>query len=70
MRTEDGTIIEKCLNGEPEAFGILVDKYKAGIFSTFEIKPSDFNSVSPKTAADCDKLVIKRLENYLRKKKQ
>jgi len=33
MRTEDGYIISKCLNGEPEAFGLLVDKYKAGIFA-------------------------------------
>ena len=33
MRTEDGSIIQACLNGEPEAFGILVDKYKAGIFA-------------------------------------
>jgi len=33
MRTEDGTIIQKCLNGETDAFGILVDKYKASIFA-------------------------------------
>ena len=33
MRTEDGYIIHKCLNGESGAFGILVDKYKAGIFA-------------------------------------
>jgi len=29
MRTEDGKIIERCLDGEPEVFGLLVDKYKA-----------------------------------------
>ena len=33
MRSEDGSIIQECLNGKPEAFGILVDKYKAGIYA-------------------------------------
>jgi RNA polymerase sigma factor (sigma-70 family) len=33
MRADDGSIIQTCLNGEPEAFGVLVDKYKAGIFA-------------------------------------
>ena len=33
MRTEDGSIIYECLNGKPEAFGILIDKYKAGIYA-------------------------------------
>jgi len=33
MRTEDGCIIQECLNGKPEAFGMLVDKYKAGIYA-------------------------------------
>jgi len=33
MRTEDGYIINKCLNGEPEAFGFLVDKYRSSIFA-------------------------------------
>ncbi|MDQ1316732.1 MAG: polymerase sigma factor [Candidatus Poribacteria bacterium] len=33
MRTEDGNLIQECLNGKPEAFGILVDKYKAGIYA-------------------------------------
>ena len=31
MRTEDGYLIHKCLNGEKEAFGFLVDKYKASV---------------------------------------
>jgi len=31
MRTEDGSIIHKCLNGEEAAFGLLVDKYKKSI---------------------------------------
>jgi RNA polymerase sigma factor (sigma-70 family) len=33
MRTEDGHIIYKCLNEDSTAFGLLVDKYKASIFS-------------------------------------
>jgi len=33
MRTEDGYIINKCLNGEKEAFGFLVDKYKSSIYA-------------------------------------
>ena len=33
MRTDDGSIIHECLNGEPGAFGLLVDKYKAGIYA-------------------------------------
>ena len=33
MRTEDGHIIQKCLDGDSAAFGLLVDKYKAGIYA-------------------------------------
>jgi RNA polymerase sigma-70 factor (ECF subfamily) len=33
MRTEDGSIIHRCLNGKPEAFGMLVDKYKEGVYA-------------------------------------
>ena len=33
MRTDDGYIIYECLNEKSEAFGILVDKYKAGIYA-------------------------------------
>ena len=35
MRTEDGYIVHKCLNGDSAAFGLLVDKYtpKRGGFS-------------------------------------
>jgi len=32
MQTEDGYFIQKCLNGESEAFGFLVDKYKASVY--------------------------------------
>ena len=33
MRTNDGYIIHKCLNGKPEAFGFLVDKYRESVFA-------------------------------------
>ncbi len=33
MRTEDGHIIRKCLNGDSAAFGFLVDKYKASVYA-------------------------------------
>ena len=33
MRTEDGHIINKCLNGDPAAFGFLVDKYKESVYA-------------------------------------
>jgi RNA polymerase sigma factor (sigma-70 family) len=33
VRTEDGSIIQECLNGKPGAFGVLVDKYKEGIYA-------------------------------------
>ena len=33
MKTEDGYIVYKCLNGDPTAFGYLVDKYKSSIYA-------------------------------------
>ncbi len=33
MRTEDGHIIRRCLNGDSVAFGFLVDKYKASVYA-------------------------------------
>lgn len=33
MRTEDGYIINKCLDGDSTAFGFLVDKYKESIYA-------------------------------------
>ena len=33
MKTEDGEIISKCLNGDSTAFGLLVDKYKESIYA-------------------------------------
>ena len=33
MRTEDGYIIQHCLDGDSAAFGMLVEKYKRGIYA-------------------------------------
>ena len=33
MQSEDGSIIYECLNGKSDVFGVLVDKYKAGIYA-------------------------------------
>jgi len=33
MRTEDGYLIDQCLNGEKAAFGFLVDKYKESVYA-------------------------------------
>jgi RNA polymerase sigma factor (sigma-70 family) len=33
MRTEDGYIIQQCLDGKPGAFGFLVEKYKKGVYA-------------------------------------
>ena len=43
MRTDDGYIIHQCLNGDPDAFGLLVDKYKAGIYALAYSKLRNFH---------------------------
>jgi len=43
MRTEDGYIIHKCLNGEREAFGFLVDKYRESIYAFASSKLRNFH---------------------------
>ncbi len=49
MRTEDGSIIQECINGEPGAFGILVDKYKEGIYAFVYTKLQDFQDAQDVT---------------------
>jgi RNA polymerase sigma factor (sigma-70 family) len=43
MRTEDGYIISRCLNGDPSAFGLLVDKYKESIYALSYSKIGNFH---------------------------
>ena len=49
MRTEDGYIIKECLSGELESFGILVDKYKEGIYAFVYAKLCDFRDAQDVT---------------------
>jgi len=43
VRTEDGYIIRKCLDGEKEAFGFLVDKYKSSVYAFAYSKLGNFH---------------------------
>jgi RNA polymerase sigma factor (sigma-70 family) len=49
MRTEDGHIVFKCLEGDPAAFGLLVDKYKGSIFALAYAKLSNFHDAEDVT---------------------
>ena len=49
MRTEDGNIIQACLDGEPGAFGVLVDKYREGIYAFAYTKLQDFHDAQDVT---------------------
>jgi len=49
MRTEDGHIIYQCLEGEPSAFGLLVDKYKGSIFALAYSKLGNFHDAEDVT---------------------
>jgi len=49
MRTGDGKIVYRCLNGEPEAFGVLVDKYKASIYALVYSKIRNFHDAEDVT---------------------
>ena len=43
MRTEDGHVIQKCLDGDAAAFGLLVDKYKGSVYGLACAKLDDFH---------------------------
>jgi RNA polymerase sigma factor (sigma-70 family) len=49
VKTEDGHIVYKCLNGEPEAFGFLVDKYKGAIYAFAYAKLRNFHDAEDVT---------------------
>ncbi len=49
MRTEDGYLIYKCLNGDPAAFGLLVDKYKGSIYALAYSKLGNFHDAEDVT---------------------
>ena len=43
MRTEDGYVIQKCLDGDAAAFGLLVDKYKGSVYALAYTKLGNFH---------------------------
>jgi len=43
VRTADGYIINKCLNGDSAAFGLLVDKYKESVYALAYSKLRNFH---------------------------
>jgi len=49
MRTEDGHIIYKCLNGDRVAYGLLVDKYKESIYALAYSKLGNFHDAEDVT---------------------
>jgi RNA polymerase sigma factor (sigma-70 family) len=61
MRTEDGSIIHRCLSGDSGAFAILVDKYKAGIYAYTYYKLCNFQD-----AEDATQEVFERAYRNLR----
>ena len=63
MQTEDGCIIRDCLNGKPEAFGMLVDKYKEGVYAFAYAQLRDFQD-----AQDVTQEVFLQAYRDLRKK--
>jgi RNA polymerase sigma factor (sigma-70 family) len=70
MRTEDGYIINKCLNGDSAAFGLLVDKYKEGIYALAYSKLHNFHDAEDVTQEVFIKAYqklnsLKRWENFL-----
>jgi RNA polymerase sigma factor (sigma-70 family) len=49
MRTEDGKIIQECLSGKPQAFGMLVDKYREGVYAFSYAELRDFQDAQDVT---------------------
>jgi RNA polymerase sigma factor (sigma-70 family) len=43
VRTEDGYIVQKCLDGDSAAFGLLVDRYKKSIYALAYSKVRNFH---------------------------
>ena len=66
VRTEDGYIVSKCLNGESEAFGLLVDKYKEGIYAFIYAKLRDSGFRNFQDAQDVTQAVFIKAYEKLR----
>ena len=49
MRTADGYIVHKCLNGDSAAFGLLVERYKEGVYALAYSKLGNFHDAEDVT---------------------
>ena len=49
MQTEDGYIVNKCLQGEKGSFGLLVDKYREGVYALAYYKLRNFQDAEDVT---------------------
>ena len=49
MRTADGYIVRKCLEGDSAAFGLLVEKYKEGVYALAYSKLQNFHDAEDAT---------------------
>lgn len=70
MRTEDGKLVRKCLNGDTAAFGSLVDKYKASIYALAYSKLRNFHDAEDVTQEAFIKAyrklhTLRRWDNFL-----
>ncbi|RKU14367.1 hypothetical protein C6502_00685 [Candidatus Poribacteria bacterium] len=70
MYTEDEHIIGRCLNGEPAAFGLLVDKYKSSVYALAYTKLRNFHDAEDITQEVFLKAyqklsTLKRRDNFL-----
>ena len=43
MQTKDGYLVQQCLSGEQEAFGVLVDRYKSSMYALAVSKIGNFD---------------------------
>ncbi len=69
MYTGDGYLIDKCLKGDTAAFGLLVEKYKEGIYSLAYSKLGNFHDAEDVTQevfiAAFEKLgMLRRRDNF------
>jgi RNA polymerase sigma factor (sigma-70 family) len=70
MRTEDGYIIQQCLDGDSMAFGLLVDKYKRSIYALAFSRVHNFHDAQDITQEVFIKAYrnlrsLKRWDNFL-----
>ena len=49
VHSGDGQIVRRCLGGEPEAFGLLVDKYRSSIYAFVFAKVGNFHDAEDLT---------------------